>query len=162
MSILVVGISKVLPLTVGTCNLLASVFQIIIGTALDKTHTSFVSFLSMFVGSYSIDLANLFIKPSDLMWVRLIYMTVGIVLYCFGLGLQQACNIGYGNLDIFIFGFKNKFNIKNYHTIRWPIDLAFIAIGMLLGAPIGLGTLFLMFFAGLFIEKFKELSEKLL
>lgn len=162
MSVLVVGLSMHLPVSMGTCNLLVSVLEIAIGTYLDKSHTSFISILSMFVGSYAIDFANLFIKPTDVLWVKIVYMIVGIILYCFGLGMQQACEIGYGNLDIFIFGFKKKYNIKNYHTIRWPIDIGFIAIGMLLGAPAGLGTIILMIFAGMLIEKGKEISEKLL
>ena len=162
MAVMVVGLSNVLPFSVGTCNLLAAIVQIIIGTALDKSHTSLVSFASMFICSYSIDLANLIIKASDDITIRIIYMLVGIILYCFGLGLQQACDVGYSNLDIFIFGFKQRFNIKNYYTIRWPIDICFIIIGLLLKAPIGIGTLILLLFAGILIQKFKALALKLL
>ncbi len=162
MSILVVGLNNVLPLSMGTCNLLVAIIQIIIGTALDKSHTSLLSFASMFICSYSIDLANLIIKPTNEISIRIIYMLVGIIFYCFGLGIQQACDVGYSNLDIFIFGFKQKFNIKNYYTIRWPIDICFIIIGVLLKAPIGIGTLILLLFAGILIQKFKAISLKLL
>lgn len=161
MAILVVGISLHLPVSMGTCNLLVSVLEILIGTMMDKSHTSLVSIITMFISSYAIDLANLIIPPVDSLQLRLLYMVAGIICYCLGLGTQQACEIGYGNLDIFIFGFKKKYNVKNYRTIRWPIDIAFIALGMLLGAPVGIGTLFLMFFAGVLIEKSKALTIEL-
>ena len=159
MSVLVVGINLHLPVSMGTCNLLVSVIEVLIGTMYDKSHTSLISIITMFVSSYAIDLANLIIPVVDSVELRLLYMVLGILTYCFGLGMQQACEIGYGNLDIFIYGFKKRFNIKKYHTVRWPIDIGFIAIGMLLGAPAGIGTLFLMFFAGVLIEKSKELVE---
>ena len=161
MSILVVGLNLHLPVSMGTCNLLVSIIEVLIGTSMDKSHTSFISIITMFVSSYAIDLTNLIVPPVNNIQLKILYMVAGILCYCLGLGMQQACEIGYGNLDIFIFGFKKKYNVKNYRTIRWPIDIAFIAIGMLLGAPVGIGTLFLMFFAGVIIEKSKKLAVEL-
>ena len=161
MAVLVVGLDLHLPVSMGTCNLLVSILEIIIGTSMDKSHTSIISIITMFVSSYAIDLANLIIPPVIDVKLRILYMILGTLCYCLGLGMQQACEIGYGNLDILIFGFKKKYNVKNYRTIRWPIDIAFIAVGMLLGAPVGIGTLFLMFFAGILIEKSKKLTVEL-
>ena len=161
MAVLVVGLDLHLPVSMGTCNLLVSILEILIGTSMDKSHTSIVSIITMFVSSYAIDLANLIIPPVVDVKLRILYMILGTLCYCLGLGMQQACEIGYGNLDILIFGFKKKYNVKNYRTIRWPIDIAFIAVGMLLGAPVGIGTLFLMFFAGILIEKSKKLTVEL-
>lgn len=162
MSILVSGLNIVLPLSMGTCNLIVNIVQIIIGTIFEKSYTSVVSLVSVFLGSYSIDLAYMFINPSDLMSIRIIYMLVGGLLYCIAIGMQLAANIGYSSLDIFIFGLKKKFNIKNYHTIRWIVDIGFIVVGMLLGGEVGIGTIILMLFSGIAIEKFKALFEKII
>ena len=60
MAVFVVGLSKHLPLSVGTCNLIVAFFEIVIGTILDSKHTTWVSWVAMVVGSYLIDFANLF------------------------------------------------------------------------------------------------------
>ena len=162
MSILVVGLSKHLPLSIGTCNLIVATFEMAIGYALDKKNVGFPSLFAMVIGSYLIDFANLFVLPTDNMIVRFIYMFVGIICYCLGLAVQQYANIGLGNFDVFIFGLKKAFKIKKYHTIKWIVDAVFIIAGYMLGAPVGVGTVLLLAFAGLIIEQFKEAVKKLL
>lgn len=162
MSILVVGLSKHLPLSIGTCNLIVATFEMAIGYALDKKNVGFPSLFAMVIGSYLIDFANLFVLPTDNMIVRFIYMFIGIICYCLGLAVQQYANIGLGNFDVFIFGLKKAFKIKKYHTIKWIVDAVFIIAGYMLGAPVGVGTVLLLAFAGLIIEQFKEAVKKLL
>lgn len=162
MSILVVGLSKHLPLSIGTCNLIVATFEMAIGYALDKKNVGFPSLFAMVIGSYLIDFANLFVLPTDNMIVRFIYMFIGIICYCLGLAVQQYANIGLGNFDVFIFGLKKAFKIKKYHTIKWIVDAVFISAGYMLGAPVGVGTVLLLAFAGLIIEQFKEAVKKLL
>ena len=96
------------------------------------------------------------------MVVRFVYMFVGIIGYCLGLSLQQYASIGYGNLDVFIFGLKKAFKVKKYHTIKWVVDAVFIVGGYMLGSPVGVGTVLLLAFAGILIEQFKEKVKKLL
>lgn len=161
MSILVVGLSKHISLSIGTCNLIVAVFELIIGTLIDKKNTTWLSIVAMVVGSYLIDFANLFVKPTDVMLVRFVYMFIGIFCYCMGLALQQSSKMGMGNFDIFIFGLKKAFKIKKYHTIKWIVDAAFIFSGYLLGGEVGIGTVLLLAFAGVLIEQFKEFAKKL-
>lgn len=161
MSVLVIGIHKQIALTVGTCNLLVAIVQVIVGYFTDKRNITWVTIVAMFATSYVIDFANLLIVDTNDVFVRVIYMLVGIVLYCFGLGMQQSVSIGYGNLDVFIFGLKKAFNVSKYHTIKWFIDIVFLIIGYLLNAEIGIGTALLLAFTGLLIEKSRDISIKL-
>lgn len=160
MSILVVGINKHVSLSMGTCNLIVAIFEIIIGTLLYRKNTTWFSVILMFVSSYLIDFANIFVIPTDNMVVRFIYMFAGVILYCLGLGMQQSASVGYGNFDIFICGIKEALHIKKYHRIKWVVDAVFILGGYLLGAEVGIGTVLLLAFAGVLIEEFKELTNK--
>ena len=161
MSILVVGISKHLPLTIGTCNLIVSLIEVLFGYILDKKNVTWVTLVSTFIASYLIDFANIFVIETNNIVIRIIYMLVGVILYCLGLGIEQYANIGYESFDVFIFGFKKAFKVDKYHVIKWFVDGAFIAIGFMLGAEVGVGTLLLLIFAGLLIEKSKELSKRI-
>lgn len=160
MAVFVVGINKHVNLSMGTCNLIVAAVEMIIGYILDKENVSWASIVAMFVGSYLIDFANLFVVPTTNMIARFVYMLVGIFCYTLGLGIQQYAEIGYGNLDVFIFGLKKVFKIEKYHTIKWFVDAAFIIGGYFLGAEVGVGTVLLLLFAGVLIEYFRDLCKK--
>ena len=162
MSVFVVGVKNHLDLSMGTCNLIVAAFEIVMGYLLDKSNVSIASIFGMICGSYAIDFGNLLISDSNNIYVRIIYMLVGIVCYCFGLAMQQYGHVGLGNLDCLNFGLKKAFKIKKYHTIKWIVDAVFIIAGYMLGAPVGVGTVLLLAFAGLIIEQFKEAVKKLL
>ena len=116
MSILVVGISNKVNLSIGTCNLIVGAFELLIGYLLDKKNVSWFSVIALVTGSYLIDFANLFVLPTENMIVRFVYMFVGIFCYCIGLALQQTASIGFGNFDVFIFERKDKLLKKIYAT----------------------------------------------
>lgn len=161
MAVLVNGVSKQISLSFGTCNLIVSAIEVIVGYLLDKRNVTWVTIVTMLVASSFIDLAGLFIIESSNIVVRVIYMLVGIALYCLGLGMQQYGKIGYENYDVFIFGLKKAFKVSKYHTIKWIVDGAFLILGFILGAEVGVGTVLFIVFAGILIEFFKELTEKI-
>lgn len=162
MSVFVVGVKNHLNLSMGTCNLIVAAIEIIVGYLLDKSNVSIASVFGMICGSYAIDFGNLLISDSNNIYVRIIYMLVGIVCYCFGLAMQQYGHVGLGNLDCLNFGLKKAFKIKEYHTIKWIVDGMFLIAGYLLGGIVGIGTVLLLACSGLLIERFKALLIKCL
>lgn len=162
MAVLVSGVYKHLPLSYGTCNLIVGAIEVIVGYFCEKKNVTFATLFGLFCGSYSIDFANLFIKETSLLSVRIIYMIAGIILYCLGLAIQQIGKCGYSNLDCFIFGLGKIFKIDKYHTIRWIVDIAFIILGVLLGAIVGVGTILLFIVSGVLIEFFVEILKKVI
>lgn len=161
MAVFVVGVHKHTPLTIGTCNLLVAIVEVIIGFFTDRKNITWATVISMFTVSYVMDFSNTLIADTNDLVTRAMYMMVGIVLYCFGFGMQQSVEIGYGNLDVFVFGLKKVFNISKYHTIKWILDAIFFTIGYFLGAEVGIGTLLLLLFTGLLIEKSRDISIKI-
>lgn len=162
MSVLVQGITNILPFSFGTCNLIVGIIQIIIGYICDKKTVTFATFFGTVCGSYAIDLADLLIKDTNTLAIKIIYMILGIILYCLGLALQQVPKCGYTNLDCFIFGLAAVFKIDKYHIIRWIVDIAFLIIGYLLGGIVGIGTVLLFVLSGILIEFFVNTFRKIL
>ena len=162
MAILVVGISKHLPLSYGTCNLIVAIIEMLVGLYFEKKNVTWVSWLAMVFGSYLIDFTNILIPSTSVISARVMYMLIGTICYCMGLALEQTANIGYSNLDVFIFGLKKALKQDTYHSTKWIVDICFIAIGLLLGSAVGIGTVILLAFAGILIERFKKIFEKLL
>lgn len=163
MAILVTGISKNLPfLTYGTCNLMVGIVEVIIGYICEKKNVTVVSVLALVFGSYMIDLVNLFILPTNDLFIRIAFMFLGILCYCFGLAIEQHASVGYSNYDVFVFGIKKIMKADKYHTAKWAVDIVFIIIGFILGAEVGIGTLSLLLFTGILVEWFREILKKVI
>ena len=162
MSVLVSGITNILPFSFGTCNLIVGIIQIIVGYICDKKTVTFATIFGTICGSYAIDFADLFIKDTNVLTIKIVYMILGIILYCLGLALQQVPNCGYSNLDCFIFGLAKVFKIDKYHIIRWIVDIAFLIIGYLLGGVVGIGTVLLFIVSGILIELFVNVFRKMI
>ena len=158
MSILVVGINNHVSLSLGTCNLIVAGIEIAVGYILDKKNVTIISLIAVFLGSYTIDLASFLIPDASNMIVKIIYMILGVLLYCFGISLQQYANIGLGNLDCFIFGLMKAFKVKTYRYVRWIVEASFIIVGYLLGGIFGIGTIIILCFSGILIESFKKIE----
>ena len=161
MGVFVSGLSITLVISFGTANLLVNAFQIVIGYALDKVNVTLASLMSMFLGSYMIDLAALLIPDSNSLFVRIIYMLLGIFFYCLSIAVQQHAQCGYGALDCFIFGLRKLFKIKQYYHIRWIVDGLFLVLGFILHGVVNIGTLILVAFSGLIIQNLKKIIDKL-
>ena len=161
MAVLVTGISKNLPaLSYGTCNLMIGIIEVIIGYICDRSNVTLVAILALVFGSYMIDFVNLFILPTSDIFIRIIFMLIGILCYCLGLAIEQHASVGYSNYDVFVFGIKKAIKADKYHTAKWIVDIVFIIIGFMLGAEVGVGTLSLLLFTGIIVEKFRELLKK--
>lgn len=163
MAVLVTGISKNLPfLTYGTCNLMVGILEVIIGYFCEKKNVTVVSVLALVFGSYMIDLINIFVLPNNDLFIRIIFMLLGILCYCLGLAIEQHASVGYSNYDVFVFGIKKIMKADKYHTAKWAVDITFIIIGFVLGAEVGIGTLLLLLFTGVIVEMFRELFQKVI
>ncbi|MDO4940624.1 MAG: hypothetical protein Q4E33_02910 [Erysipelotrichaceae bacterium] len=160
MATLVTGIYKNCRLDYGTCNLLVGIVEIVVGYIFDKKNVTVMSLVGLFCCSYLIDLANLIVVDTGNLFIRIIYMLAGTVLFCLGLAIQQYSKCGYGNLDCFLFGLKRAFRVNDYHTIKWVVDISFIVVGYLLGAVVGVGTIVMFLFTGLLVENFLKLLNK--
>lgn len=160
MAVLVDGLSIVLPLSFGICNMIVGIGQLVVGYFTDKKYITFATLISLTCGSFAIDFANYLIPDTSEKTMMYIYMLLGIILYCFGIAIQIIMNCGLGSLDCFIFGLMKAFKTDSYSKIRWISDGAFLLLGFILGGTIGLGTVLYLLVTGKLIEWFVKLLKK--
>lgn len=161
MSIFVVGLSKHLPVSMGTCNLIVALIEMILGFLLAKENVSIATVIGVFGVSYAIDLGNFIIPDTSSVVIRIVYMIIGVIMYCLGFSIQQVSKCGYSHYDTFVFGLAKRLKIEKYHNIRWCTDALFLIFGYLLGGVLGIGTVLLLVLSGVLIERFKEIIESI-
>jgi uncharacterized membrane protein YczE len=151
MTVLLVGLYKHMSLGLGTINILLSLAQIIAAYFLDASTISLATFVAMIMVSAGIDLAVwLNLGPAVLPW-NLPWLVLGILVYALGGALSQYPHCGYSPYDVVIFGIQ-KHTGGSYHTIRWAVDLSYLASGWLLGGVVGIGTVLILLLTGKLIE----------
>ena len=83
--------------------------------------------------------------------IRLLKLLIGLFLFSLGIVFTFRANIGYAPWDVFHSGISNKTGIS-IGTASIIVGLALLIIVKLSGEKLGLGTVFNMFFIGMFID----------
>ena len=160
MGVFITGVAEHVSLNVGICNMLLGLFETLVGYILDKKNVNIGTLIIVFCGSYFIDLGMSLIPFPKGIIVRILYMIIGIVLFCLGFSFQQYARCGLSNYDCFIFGIGKLLKTNNYARIRLVCDLFFIVAGYLLGGVVGIATLILVLFSGKIIVFFTRLLKR--
>ena len=83
--------------------------------------------------------------------IRLLKLFTGLFLFSLGIVATLRANVGYAPWDVFHSGISNKTGIS-IGTASIIVGLALLIIVKLSGEKLGLGTIFNMFFIGVFID----------
>ncbi len=89
--------------------------------------------------------------------IRIALLVAGVLVVCFGIALYMFCNLGaapYDRLGVIIETYSHK-KIK-FKWARIAMDLTSIAVGILTGSVIGVGTVVVAFFTGPIVSFFRE------
>lgn len=153
MSVFVTGLLKYIPLSFGVVNFLVGLSQLALGITVKKENITLATFVSMAFCSFGIDGFNLLglkpvASPFNYFW-----LAAGFFLYCLGIAITQLPKCGYTAFDCAVFALIHLLK-KEYHVIRWIIDLSYLVIGVLIGGKIGLCTIIVLLFAGKMVEFF--------
>ncbi|MFZ2256650.1 MAG: DUF6198 family protein [Clostridiaceae bacterium] len=84
---------------------------------------------------------------------RIIMITTGQVILCFGVALNLATKFGFGALDALAVTFCEKFKLK-YRNMKILLDLGHVIGGVLLGGVFGIGSILGVVAGGPFIAFF--------
>lgn len=134
------GLSKHLPLSVGTISLIMNFIYLIVVFFLDKKKIGLSTFLFMFFGKYPIDFFyEHFFTPNSL----IVSIIVDIII-CFVIGVGCAviiaADLGVTAYDSLTLSTSEVLK-KNYVVVRYIYDGAFLVIGFMLGGAIGIATI---------------------
>ena len=151
------GISNILPaISFGTLYTVLNLLMLVCIFLLDRHFIGIATFFNILGVGYIVEfttkwLSNYFSEVS--IFVRIILLIIGIVLMCFASSLYYTADLGVSTYDAISLIITKRRKLK-FRYVRITSDLICVAVGMLLHAVVGVGTVITAFFMGPLIEFF--------
>lgn len=142
------GLSIQTGLKFGTISQLTGLSLIIISLFM-KIYPGVATILNMFFCGFFINLLETtnFIPHPNGFFIKCIYFFLGLWTLSFGICSYLSCKLGAGPRDGLMIGIvkKTKFKVT---SVRTTIEVSVFLLGVLLGGPVGIGTVFAAFSSG--------------
>lgn len=159
------GVSNHLPISYGTCQLVINILLFIPVILLNPRSFGIGAFFNMFgigyIVEFSLWLCGLFGltvgSVEEQLIFRILFLIVGIVIFCFGVALYMECDLGVAPYDMIgqIVEDRTDGKIK-FKWVRVSMDLLCMLTGFLLGGSIGAATVGVAFFTGPVVSGFRN------
>ena len=152
------GISKTFHISIGMSSMIVAIIMIIFVFFYDKSQIQIGTILYQIVYSICVDLfANVHIY-SKYVWVNILIMLLGVILFAIGTGVYAAASLGRGSYEALTFSFaeKNGWQVK---VVRIVLDIIMVIVGAMLGGRFGICTIVTIVISGPVIQ-FAALKTK--
>jgi uncharacterized membrane protein YczE len=123
---------------------------------------SFGSFAILLIGPL-IDFwlaSGLFVTPS-LIFMQILFLTIGIMLTGFGLSVYIHANVGMSPFEALVVAISQKFKNVRFFIIKILFDMIFLIVGFVLGGVVGIGTVISVLAFGPVINTYLFLLKKI-
>src|SRR5699024_9075184 len=159
--VLHIGLFKSLGLSIGLWSLIMGIIIITISSIGLRELPKLGTFMNMlFVGIF-IDFFNWLLPDPNTFTVQLISFVLGVLLLAIGCGIYISANLGAGPRDTLMLLAVKKLNFS-IRVSRTVMEVVVAVVGLLLGGPIGVGTVIMAFGLGPIIQVSLGYSEKVL
>ncbi len=145
-TVLAQGISSKTNLSVGMATFLISIFILIFWVPLKQIPGIGTIFNAIIIAS-AIDLTLGFIPKPELIYLKILQASFGILIVGIGSGIYLASNLGPGPRDGLMIGLQQKTN-TSIPLIRTIIEITAVTVGWFLGGIVGIGTILFVFGIG--------------
>ena len=145
-TVLAQGISSKTDLSIGVATFLISIFILIFWVPL-KQIPGIGTILNAIIIASAIDLTLGFIPKPDLIYLKILQASFGILIVGIGSGIYLASNLGPGPRDGLMIGLQQKTN-TSIPLIRTIIEITAVTVGWFLGGIVGIGTILFVFGIG--------------
>ena len=145
-TVLAQGISSKADLSIGVATFLISIFILIFWVPL-KQIPGIGTILNAIIIASAIDLTLGFIPKPELIYLKILQASFGILIVGIGSGIYLASNLGPGPRDGLMIGLQQKTN-TSIPLIRTIIEITAVTVGWFLGGIVGIGTILFVFGIG--------------
>ena len=145
-TVLAQGISSRTDLSIGMATFLISIFILIFWVPL-KQMPGIGTILNAIIIASAIDLTLGFIPQPELIYLKILQASFGILIVGIGSGIYLASNLGPGPRDGLMIGLQQKTN-TSIPLIRTIIEITAVTVGWFLGGIVGIGTILFVFGIG--------------
>ena len=152
------GISKTFHISIGMSSMIVAIIMMIFVFFYDKSQIQIGTILYQIVYSICVDLfANVHIY-SKYVWVNILIMLLGVILFAIGTGVYAAASLGRGSYEALTFSLaeKNGWQVK---VVRIVLDIIMVIVGAMLGGRFGICTIVTIVISGPVIQ-FAALKTK--
>ena len=149
--------------THGNTHIAICFLIILILLVVDRSYIKIGTLLCMIFGGPIIDFFTLILQapfanlPS--LMAKIVINGLGCAILAFGMTIVIKSDAGTGPNDLVSIVLSDKTH-KNFGIVRVIVDVAFVAIGFLLGGSFGIGTLICAFLVGPVANIFLPFNEK--
>jgi uncharacterized membrane protein YczE len=157
-----IGLSYHINLSVGTCMNLVAIFNLIIGGILNKEFPKITPLITSIVLGIFIDLGFLIFQniSANTSSMEFILFLISLPIISTGISIYLVSNLPNTPLDYFMLAIKSKFNLS-LMTGKIVSESSGLVIGLLLGGPIGLGSLIIVFAIGPMMQVLHKYTSNL-
>lgn len=145
------GISGTFHVSIGAASFIVAVIMILFVLIYDRSQIHIGTILYQIVYSWCVDLFAQMHVYSKYIWLNMLIMLVGIVLFAVGTGLYAAADLGRGSYEAVTFALaeKNHWQVKK---VRMILDATMVVIGVILGGKFGVCTVVTVIVSGPIIQ----------
>jgi uncharacterized membrane protein YczE len=150
------GIGYHVPMGFGTLYMIINLIMLVAVFIFDRAKIGLGTFINIFLLGYVVEYSSWLFKtyvPSDELWVRAVFLCIGIVILCVGAALYFVGDLGVSTYDAIALTLSERTPVK-FQYLRMGTDFVCTFFGFLLGAVVGVGTLVTAFFMGPLIAYF--------
>lgn len=152
------GISnKITFIDFGTLYMLINLLMLAAIFFLNKKHIGISTFINIFLLGYVVDFSDKIVAgivgEEPAMVVRIGLMVAAVVILCFASAMYFTASLGVSTYDAVALILEER-KLGKFKYLRITTDCVCVAIGFVLGAIVGVGTLITAFFMGPLIDFF--------
>jgi uncharacterized membrane protein YczE len=133
------GVAERTGIAIGTVTILTGVVVLLLWLPI-RERPGLGTVLNVIVIGLVVDATLAVIDAPEAIWVRVVYLTVGIFLFGPGSGLYIGAGLGPGPRDGIMTGLARR-GWASVRVVRTGIELTALAVGWALGGTVGIGTL---------------------
>lgn len=145
------GLSKTFHISIGMASLIVAIVMIVFALFYDRSQIHIGTILYQLVYSFCVDLfANAHVYSAHL-WINILIMLLGVMLFAVGTGFYAAASLGRGSYEALTFSLaeKNGWQVK---VVRMVLDIVMVIVGVLLGGKFGVCTIVTIIISGPVIQ----------
>lgn len=151
-------------LTHGRTHIAISLLIIFILLAVDRTYIKIGTILCMICGGPIIDFFTMLFSPvfaiSHPVWADILAGIIACAILAFGMTIVIKSDAGTGPNDLVAVVISDKIH-RSFSIVRIAVDVAFVAIGFILGGSFGIGTIICAFLVGPVAGFFPSVQRKI-
>lgn len=153
--VLTQGIARHVPLTFGVITILVSVVVLLLWIPIRQKPGIGTVLNALLVGP-SADVGFLLIPETDVLWVRILFFVIGLLVLSGATGLYIGAAFGPGPRDGLMTGLHRRTGWPIW-VVRTGLEVMVVAVGWALGGNVGVGTVAFALLVGPLCQYFLRL-----